>query len=457
MAKLAIGELRPQQGFVGVTERVKPLGLYCAQSTAEPPEFMSDFFAAVDNESGQLSSLLGIGDDWAERWDTLSHGERKRVQLAILLWKKPDIMIVDEPTNHLDNTSKKMIVRALKDFRGLGIIISHDRELLDLLCANCLFMDENGAVLRSGGITAGLAQKEAEDKAKEKEYEKDRDNYKRLAQTRQKLKQEVSTKQQGNTKKKLDKYDSSGREKVNLARLTGKDGKGSRKVKQLSEKVARAKEQVERTVFKKTEIKGFDFTGEVFPGNALLQLPAGALPLAEQRSLEYPELEIAPTARIGLLGDNGTGKSTLIRFIVAQLEISSDKYIYIPQEFSAKEIKNILKELRELNKQELGKLLTIIDRLGSAPERVLETEQPSHGELRKIWLGLGLLKAPYLIIMDEPTNHLDHPSIVCLEEALSNFQGALLLVSHDMIFLHKLTTTTWRISNISANKARLFK
>lgn len=455
LAKLAVGELRPQQGFIGVSERDKPLGLYCAQSTAESPEFMSDFFSCADNESGQLSSILGIGSDWGDRWDTLSHGERKRVQLAVLLWKRPDIMIVDEPTNHLDNTSKKMIIRALKGFQGLGIIISHDRELLDLLCGNCLFMEDGGAVMRSGGITAGLAQKETEDKTKEKEYEKNRESYKRLTQSKQKLRQEVSAKEQRNTKKKLDKHDSSGREKVNLARLTGKDGKGSRKVNQLSEKVVRAKEQVDRTIFKKTEIKGFDLTGEIFFGNTLLHLPAGELKLAEQRSLEYPELDIAPKMRIGLLGDNGTGKSTLIRFIVSRLKIPSAKYIYIPQEFSTEEIKNIMRGLQELNNQDMGKLLTIINRLGSAPERIRETSDPSHGELRKIWLGLGLLKVPYLIIMDEPTNHLDHPSIVCLEEALWDFQGALLLVSHDMIFLNKLTRTIWRISNVSADKAKL--
>jgi ATPase subunit of ABC transporter with duplicated ATPase domains len=76
----------------------------------------------------------------------------------------------------------------------------------------------------------------------------------------------------------------------------------------------------------------------------------------------------------------------------------------------------------------------------------METANPSHGELRKIYLGLGLLKKPYFIVMDEPTNHLDHPSIVCLEQALQEFQGALLLVSHDIVFINKLAKNSWTIT-----------
>ena len=90
--------------------------------------------------------------------------------------------------------------------------------------------------------------------------------------------------------------------------------------------------------------------------------------------------------------------------------------------------------------------MSLIKRLGSEPGRLLETELPSPGELRKLCLAVGISKAPELIIMDEPTNHLDLPSVECLENALKDCQCSLLLVSHDYYFLEKLTNIRWDIS-----------
>ena len=89
--------------------------------------------------------------------------------------------------------------------------------------------------------------------------------------------------------------------------------------------------------------------------------------------------------------------------------------------------------------------MTIISRLGSRPQRLLETGQPSPGEVRKLLLALGMLHTPHLIVMDEPTNHLDVPSIECLEAALHDCPCGLLLVSHDEYFLSRLTKTRWQI------------
>ena len=74
------------------------------------------------------------------RWPTLSHGERKRAQIAVALWQQPDVLLLDEPTNHIDITAHELLIEALTSFRGIGLLVSHDRDLLDLLCQQCIFL-----------------------------------------------------------------------------------------------------------------------------------------------------------------------------------------------------------------------------------------------------------------------------------------------------------------------------
>jgi macrolide transport system ATP-binding/permease protein len=106
----------------------------------------------------------------------------------------------------------------------------------------------------------------------------------------------------------------------------------------------------------------------------------------------------------------------------------------------------MLDQVRRLAKDRLGHLMTIVSRLGSRPDRLLASDEPSPGETRKLLLALGMLGAPHIIIMDEPTNHMDLPSIEALETALADCPCSLLLVSHDQRFLQKLTRSTWHIT-----------
>jgi ATPase subunit of ABC transporter with duplicated ATPase domains len=95
--------------------------------------------------------------------------------------------------------------------------------------------------------------------------------------------------------------------------------------------------------------------------------------------------------------------------------------------------------------------MTIVSRLGSRPRRLLESDEPSPGEIRKILLATGIARGPHLIVMDEPTNHMDLPSIECLETALSDCPCGLLLVSHDTRFLHALATVNWHLTDDGAD------
>ena len=156
-----------------------------------------------------------------------------------------------------------------------------------------------------------------------------------------------------------------------------------------------------------------------------------------------------PDDRIALTGPNGAGKSTLIRRIVASLDLPAERLTYVPQEIGLDASARIMESARALPRDKLGFMMTVVSRLGSRPHRLLESLEPSPGEMRKLLLAMGVAREPHLIIMDEPTNHMDLPSIQCLEDALSDCPCGLLLVSHDVRFLQKLTTRLWDISRVA--------
>ncbi|MDR1411986.1 MAG: ATP-binding cassette domain-containing protein, partial [Spirochaetaceae bacterium] len=154
---LAAGLLKPAAGSVRGFDN----SLYCPQRTEEIPESWEDIFSAGSG-AGRLMDRLGIKADWPYRWETLSHGERKRFQLAAALWKNPPLLAVDEPTNHLDAEAGALVRDALAGYRGIGLLVSHDRALLDSLCGNCLFLREGSAALRPGSVSRGLAEEDRE-------------------------------------------------------------------------------------------------------------------------------------------------------------------------------------------------------------------------------------------------------------------------------------------------------
>jgi macrolide transport system ATP-binding/permease protein len=159
LLKVATGELAAQSGTV----QRKGLSLYVAQRTDDPPEFLEDFIWAPD--ATVLKARLRVGEDWPERWSTLSHGERKRAQIAVALWREPAILALDEPSNHIDADARRLLLLALTEFTGIGLLVSHDRALLDELCTQCLLIDPPDAVLRPGGVTAALAQQDNDEKS----------------------------------------------------------------------------------------------------------------------------------------------------------------------------------------------------------------------------------------------------------------------------------------------------
>ena len=442
LAKIAVGILSPQKGRIAGDNQDNRF--YCEQ-IADYYKGYFDLFCNNDNEVGKIVSLLKIKNDWLYRWDTLSFGERKRLQIAYALSKKPSVFALDEPTNHLDSYSSNIIFDALTHYDGLGILISHDIKMLDSLCSNCIFMNKYSIVVRPGNATEGMAQEEIENKNKIKSYQNFKDEYRRLKKTAQKIKIEEQKKERGLSKKNIDKKDHDAKAKIDLIKLTGKETIGSRKISNIQSRVNKTNDLLQENYYKMKKTIGITIYGEKSKSDYFLNIEEQSINISDKLQLRVPSLTIASQDKIGIIGNNGVGKSSLINWILREISIGSEKIIYIPQEINQNKSEEIINVMKQLDNKKKGELLSVVDRLGSIPERILDTVNPSPGEIRKIMLGLGLLKNPNIIIMDEPTNHMDISSVKCLSECLHDFCGSMLLVSHNQQFLEKLTNKIWEI------------
>ncbi|MFA5027896.1 MAG: ATP-binding cassette domain-containing protein, partial [Candidatus Methylomirabilota bacterium] len=439
--RLAAGLLVPTHGTV----RGGEAAIYLPQRTDDAPSRFDEFAEDYSAEAHVLRRHLRIGDDWPARWHSLSHGERKRAQLAVVLWQRPDLLAVDEPTNHLDEEARRRVRQALHEFAGVGILVSHDRLLLDGLCRQCLFLDAREPTMRPGGYTEASRQRAQESEAARRKREQTEAEIQCLRRVQVSRLAQADQSRAKRSAKVLARHDSDGRAKRQLAVVSGKDGQSGRLLAQLDGRLQQAQERLAAMPIEKIRRRGIWLSGARSSRRTLVSLPAGSLTVGERR-LVHPNLTLGPCDRIALTGRNGAGKTTLLRRLLGELTLPPERIVYVPQEISAEQCASLLDLVKASDDATLGRLLTVVSRLGSFPDRVLDSQLPSPGETRKLMLALGVLREPHIVIMDEPTNHLDPPAVECLEAALAETPCALLLVSHDRAFLGRLCTVEWRLA-----------
>ncbi|MDR2535462.1 MAG: ATP-binding cassette domain-containing protein [Treponema sp.] len=439
---LAAGILSPQTGGISGNP-----GLYCAQRTDDLPEDWEDFFASGDPEAGRLTARLEIEADWPYRWETLSPGERKRFQLGIALWKENELLAVDEPTNHLDRDAQEIIADALASWKGTGLLVSHDRTLLDRLCGACFFIRQGQGILRPGGITKGLAEEDREALEARRARLRLRNERDRLADEADARRRVVEGSKNRLSKKHIDPKDNDAKSKRDLACLTGKDRISGDNYRRMKNRVEKLEDRIKKAPLSGSPKRGITLETKTMKMDRLWAVPAGRLPLdpSGARSLSFPDMVIRPGDRIALTGPNGAGKSTLIRFLLERIS-EQTAVLYIPQEISPEEGQSVLLRIEQETEKNRGEILSRFSRLGSDPRLLLQSRLPSPGETRKLLIAQGVSANPGLIVMDEPTNHLDLTSIRLLEETLREVSCGIVLVSHDDAFLTALTETEWAIS-----------
>jgi macrolide transport system ATP-binding/permease protein len=439
LLKIVAGGLAPTSGAVlGRLDTV-----YCEQRTDVPPPAFADFLDDWDADAFELRGRLEIEHDFLERWHTLSHGERKRAQIAHALWRKPSLLAIDEPTNHIDAHARKLLVAGLERFAGVGLIVSHDRELLDALCCQCVWLEPPHARVFAGGYSQAREQRQLDRDTALRQRGKAVREHRHLEREMARRRERAAREPGDRSKRGLSPKDHDAKERIDRARIA--DSKAGSALRQLDGRTQQAKARLDAARVAKEYETCIWLPGSRSHRSVLCMLEPGELPLGDGRGLRFPLLSMRPEDRIAITGSNGAGKSTLVRHILTQVNVPLQHLIEMPQEVSASFATRILDEARALPPDRLGHVLNVVSRLGSRPARLLESRQPSPGEIRKLLLALGMARAPHLIVMDEPTNHLDLPSIEALENALADCPCGLLLVSHDRTFLGRLADTYWHL------------
>ncbi len=448
LLKIASGMLQPVSGIVENSGAVH----YCEQRTDDLPKDYRPFIDSYDKRAFKIQNLLGVDINWFNRWDTLSHGERKRCQIAAALFHDPDILAIDEPTNHIDVEAKQILIDALKTFNGIGLIVSHDRQLLNELCSNIIFIGEKGYQFIRGNYDTFEDEMQKQTKHLVSMKEDLNKEIKKLDKEVKARKRKAAQSDKRISKRNLSAKDHDTKSKIDAARLTGKDAVDNKiysNLKSRMERMITEKESIGSTA--KREV-GINLSGSKYSKEVLLHQKEAVINLGNGESLEHSDLYIRRNDKIGLTGNNGCGKSTLVNRLVKSLPKKKLPFSYIPQEISAEQSKILLIDALNLKHEEKGMIFTIISRLNSDPKRLLDSQLPSPGEIRKLMLAFAILKEKALIIMDEPTNHMDLESITAVEKALKNFKGALLLVSHDQVFLNNIISINWQIERSDEKK-----
>ncbi len=360
----------------------------------------------------------------SQPFDSLSGGEKTRVNLARLILEDTDILLLDEPTNHLDLHATEWLEDYLLRFRGTVLTISHDRYFLDRVVQRSIEISEGKAELYSGNYSFYVEERQRRFDEKLKKYEKDQAKIEQLTRAA---------------------------EQMHLWAFMGNDKLHKRafSMEKRIEKLSRSEKPTEQ---KKLTVK---FRQQEFNGDEALVIEDVSKSFGERTLFSSLSLTVTGGERIALIGDNGTGKSTLIKLIMSQ-ETPDTGYLYRGPAVRAAYLPQIVSFTDE-SRSALDTMLydcrcqpqEARDRLAAFGFRGEDVFTPvgalSGGEKSRLRLCMLMGGDINLLILDEPTNHLDIASREWMEDALSDYEQTLLFVSHDRYFIGKFATRIWSL------------
>ncbi|MBL8919259.1 MAG: ABC-F family ATP-binding cassette domain-containing protein [Myxococcaceae bacterium] len=446
LLRLITGALKPTSGAL----RVPPSVVLCTQEVDALDAGVRDFAGADDGLARRLHGRLGLDAAMLARWATMSPGERKRWQVGAALWREPEVLLLDEPTNHLDAGAARWLRDALADFRGVGVLVSHDRALLDEVTSATLRLDGGTARLWPGAFSVAQAAWRAED---EQALDAQRETKRRLESEERRLdasrrRHEASTRSRNAGARMKSAKDADARGLGANYRVETAERAHAAALRRSVAKSDEVRERLAAITVRDEAGRDLFLRDEPCPRSVIARF-AGDLPhpASSEPLLRALSLTVRRGQHVVLAGRNGAGKSTLLRALVVAAALPEERVLVLPQELTPQDVEHDLAVLHDLPRDERGRVLQLVHALGVEPDVLLTTTSPSPGEARKLRLALGLGRSAWLAVLDEPTNHLDLPSIERLEEALATFPGALLLVTHDSQLAAKVATTRWLVAD----------
>lgn len=377
----------------------------------------------------ELSSVLrGLGfteSDYNTSIGTLSGGQKTRVALAKMLLAKPDIILLDEPTNHLDMASIAWLENYLSLYKGAVIIVAHDRYFLDKIVSKVVEIEYGKATLFTGNYSDYAVKKQALLESRQKEYENQQQEIKHQ--------QEV------------------------IAKLRSFNREKSIKRAESREKMLNKMEILEKPITM-TDTMHIRFEPGIVSGNDVLTVEGLAKSFGDKHLFSKLSFDMKRGERVAILGNNGTGKTTILKILNELLPADSGSFTlgtnvetaYYDQEHHVLHMeKTIFDELHDtypdLNNTRIRTILAAF--LFTGDDVFKRIGDLSGGERGRVSLAKLMLSDANFLILDEPTNHLDMASKEILEEALTNFSGTVLYVSHDRYFINKTATKILELAN----------
>ena len=381
----------------------------------------------TDTAVSKVANGLTIDDSMRSRlFSELSGGEKTRVNLGRLILEDTDILLLDEPTNHLDLQATMWLEEYISKFRGTVLTISHDRYFLDRTVTRIIEIADGKAAFYSGNYSFYAVEKERRYQERMKQYLKEQAKIRQLEKAA---------------------------DQMHLWAFMGNDALHKRAFS-MEKRIQRM-----RTTEKPTKARKMNaqFASREFRGDEVLQLRGLTKSFGDRTLFSDIYLRVEPGERIALLGENGTGKTTLLNMIVGSERPDSGSIrlgpsvvtAYLPQiiRFAHPErslLDTMLYEKKGMTAQSARNRLAQYQFQG---EDVFKSVSSlSGGELSRLRLCMLMDEQTSFLILDEPTNHLDIAAREWVEEAVEAFDGTLLFVSHDRYFINRFATRIWELS-----------